>query len=101
MKVLGLDWVREKLAALKAKDKEVKAKPKETPLPRMHRFSPWWQRNSVHPTGTCGAKGRTLNPYAVNAAEMQLAEQRKALQAKVDNGSATRRERWMLNHMKS
>jgi len=31
----------------------------------------------------------------------QLAEQRKALQTKVDNGVATRRERWMLNHMQS
>ena len=104
MKVMGLGWVREKLAALKAKAKdEVKHKEKEKapPLPRIHRFTPWWKHNMVHPTGSCEAGGRTLNPYAADAARKQLAEQRKALQTKVDNGTATRRERWMLNHMQS
>lgn len=104
MKVMGLGWVREKLAALKAKakdEKQHKEKEKAAPAPRMHRFTPWWEKNMIHPTGTCEARGRTLNPYATDAARKQLAEQRKALQTKVDSGTATRRERWMLAHMQS
>ncbi len=99
MKILGLERLKEKLATLTSKEKKpVKRLP---PAPRYRYYTPYWERNMLHPTAGMETRGRTLNPYAVATATKWRENRIKELISKITAGTATRRERWELAHLQS